>query len=93
MDDAESFQAALDVIRKSFQTVADEFELTPQNAPTDRAFLTMDSFHNQYAKGVSCYCLFDDCDGQIGFMALEKTQRGRVGPKSQSARVLCPCPP
>lgn len=76
INDDESFKTALDVIRKSFQTVAEEFKLTPQNAPTNPAFLTLESLRDQYRRGVSFYCMYDNSQTQIGFMALEKAEKG-----------------
>ena len=41
----------LDVIHKSFATVADEFGLNPENCPTNGAFMPLERLQSDFAKG------------------------------------------
>ncbi len=61
--------ACLDVIRTSFQTVADEFGLTPENCPTNGAFMPLGRLQSDFNRGGLMFALKED--GQIvGFMQL-----------------------
>jgi ribosomal protein S18 acetylase RimI-like enzyme len=59
------------VIRNSFITVAGEFNLTRENAPTNPAFSGTDSLIKMKEKGIEMYGAYKDgrC---IGFVAVEK---------------------
>jgi Acetyltransferases len=59
------------VIRGSFVTVAEEFNLTKENCPTHPSFVSIDNLKDLVAKGVSLFGLFNG-EIQIGFVALEK---------------------
>ena len=59
------------VIRDSFSTVVREFNLTPQNCPSNPAFITADALIKIKEKGINMFGLF--VSGiQIGFVAIEK---------------------
>jgi ribosomal protein S18 acetylase RimI-like enzyme len=60
-----------DVIRRSFITVAEEFNITRENAPKNPAFLGPESLAGMREKGVSMYGAYTDniC---VGFVAVEK---------------------
>lgn len=59
------------VIRDSFVTVAEEFNLTRENCPTHPSFISLVNLEDLVAKGVSLFGLFND-DLHLGFIALEK---------------------
>ena len=62
---------SVDVIRGSFKTVADEFNLTMENCPAHPSFITYENVIDLKAKGLNLFGLFID-DIQAGFMAIEK---------------------
>lgn len=49
----------LDIIHKSFQTVAGEFGLTSENCPTNGAFMPWTRLENDYKKGYKMYGLYE----------------------------------
>jgi ribosomal protein S18 acetylase RimI-like enzyme len=64
-------EAAADIIRRSFRTVADDLGLTEDNAPTNPAFFRDAQLDTMAQKGISMLILTDD-DGPAGFAALER---------------------
>jgi len=50
----------VDVIRRSFQTVAVEFGLTRENCPRHTSFLPLSTLESQLARGWRMYALFSD---------------------------------
>lgn len=66
---------SVEIIRNAFQTVADDLNLTPGNAPTNPAFITMERLLEHQKKGARFYGLFDG-EGQVGFVAVEKGPEG-----------------
>lgn len=62
---------SLEVIRKAFEPVAKEFGLTPENCPTNAAFMKLNYLAGMKIKGVELYKLTTD-GLQIGFMAIEQ---------------------
>lgn len=66
-----------EVIRESFLTVANDFGLTPENCPTNGAFLQPERLQADLEKGNLMFGLF--CDGEMaGFMQLEQGKEGAV---------------
>lgn len=63
--------SSADVIRCSFSTVAEEFNLTGENCPTNGAFLNDDKLFEEYKRGIKMFGVFEN-ETQIGFMALEQ---------------------
>lgn len=63
------------VVRNSFKTVADEFHLTKENAPTNPAFLGSDSLEKMRDQGAVLFGAFENgtC---IGFVAAQKANEG-----------------
>jgi len=59
------------VIRDSFITAAHDFGLTPENAPTNPAFISLERLHELKAKGAVFFGLYEH-DAQIGFVAIER---------------------
>lgn len=67
----EMFDECARVIRNSFITVATEFNLTKDNAPTNPAFIEVDSLNRMYQKNIEMFAVHQD-DVCIGFVAIEK---------------------
>lgn len=63
-----------DVIRKSFASVAHDFNLTQQNCPTHTSFITLDNLQYHARCGYNMFGLYDN-DTLIGYAALEKRTR------------------
>ena len=66
-----------EVIRQGFGTVARDFGLTPENCPTNGAFIKIERLEEDIKKGKSMYVLCDS-SSIIGFMELEKIDENRV---------------
>lgn len=67
----ESLDTSVEIIRKSFGTVAKELNLTTDNAPTHPSFITLDQLEELQQRGLIFYGYFLD-KGQVGFVAIEK---------------------
>ncbi|HBL84422.1 MAG: hypothetical protein A2Y17_04655 [Clostridiales bacterium GWF2_38_85] len=61
----------LDIIRKSFTTVADEFGLTEQNCPTNGAFMKIDRLERDFNDGNLMFCYYNSF-GAVGFVQINK---------------------
>ena len=59
----------LDIIRRSFATVAEDFGLTAENCPTNGAFIPLSRLQNDYNKGNLMFGLYEG-DKIIGFMEI-----------------------
>jgi GNAT superfamily N-acetyltransferase len=70
--DPAEFADSARVIRNSFKTVAEEFGLTRENAPTHPAFLTVRWLKDKKSDDVKFFGLFLD-NRQIGFIAIEQS--------------------
>ena len=66
---------SLQVIRKSFATVARQFGLSRKNAPTHPSLLTAERFREMAARPVTLFGAFVARE-QVGFAALERADRG-----------------
>ncbi|HOF33028.1 MAG TPA: GNAT family N-acetyltransferase [Spirochaetota bacterium] len=73
LDSKEELSDALSVLKKSFKTVADEFGLTKENAPTNAAFMTLERLIETTGDGVSLFGLFEN-GILVGTVALEKSK-------------------
>ena len=62
------------VIRQAFGTVAIDFNLTPENCPTNPAFCEPENLTKMQSRGIELYKL-TKCMKQIGFIAIEKSQK------------------
>ncbi len=71
----DGFDECAQVIRNSFITVAEEFNITRENAPTNPAFAGADALVKMLEKGIS---LFGAYEGAVcvGFVAAEKADDG-----------------
>jgi diamine N-acetyltransferase len=67
----EPLDVSVEIIRKSFRTVAEELGLTTENAPTHPSFITLEQLEGLRRKGLAFYGYFLD-DRQVGFVAMEK---------------------
>ena len=63
------------VIRKAFLTVAEEFGISRQNAPSNGAFIEADALEKLKGKGVKLFDVWQG-DKRIGFFALEDAGEG-----------------
>jgi GNAT superfamily N-acetyltransferase len=68
----EEFVECARVIRAAYLTVAAEFNITEQNAPTYAAFNTVEKLKNEINKPVRLFGLFDG-GKQVGCVALERS--------------------
>ena len=66
-----------EIIRKSFATVAAEFNLTQENCPTNGAFLTFDRLLSERQSGKLQYGLLIN-DNLAGFVCLNKTKENHI---------------
>lgn len=69
----ENLPEAVDVIRRSFATVAEEFGLTEENCPNNGAFITEDRLKTDLDRGSSLSGLFLD-DSLVGFVAHKRKE-------------------
>ena len=69
--DEEELIKSVDIIRKSFATVANDFGLTEENCPTNPAFIKVEKLREQKHNNILMFGLYDN-DSQIGFVAIEK---------------------
>lgn len=70
-----NLEICLDVIRKSFTSVANDFNLNKKNAPTNPAFIELKHLIQMDQKGVSMFGAFleNTC---IGFVGIKKAMEG-----------------
>ena len=67
--------AVLEVIHRSFATVAEEFSLTRENCPNHTSFLPMEKLSNHFAWGWLMFGLYDR-DELIGYFSLSEEKDG-----------------
>jgi len=65
------FEECVSVIRNSFITVAKEFNLTKENAPTNPAFADIHTLEKMKDNGIEMYGAYEG-DKCIGFVAIER---------------------
>ncbi len=65
------FDECAKIIRDSFITVANDFDLTKENAPTNPAFIEVDALNKMYEKNIDMFIVAKK-DAYIGFVAIEK---------------------
>jgi hypothetical protein len=73
--------------RASFLTVAKEFNITQENAPTNAAFIKHADLMKMRARGIAMFGLFED-EAQIGFVAIERADGGVFYPYPSVPTVL-----
>lgn len=64
---------SLNIIRESFATVAEDFSLTRENAPTNPAFIEIAHLQKMQEEGILMLGVFCEIL-QIGFVAIEKNE-------------------
>ncbi len=69
--DKEQLNICLDIIRRSFATVAEEFSLTESNCPSHTAFMTIDKLEKQFDEDRLMF-LFYQADTPVGYFSLAK---------------------
>jgi len=69
----EIFDECAAVIRSAFITVADDFGLTKENAPTNPAFIETDALFKMHERNISMFAVMED-GTVIGFFAVEKAK-------------------
>ncbi|MBR6790787.1 MAG: GNAT family N-acetyltransferase [Oscillospiraceae bacterium] len=67
--------AVLDVIHRSFATVAKDFGLTRENCPNHTSFLPMEKLQNHFAWGWIMFGLYEN-DELIGYFSLSEEKDG-----------------
>ncbi len=66
----------VEIIRKSYETVAATFMITEEQVPTNGAFLKVEALHRMINQGATLFGLWDG-ELPVGFAALEKeSERG-----------------
>jgi Acetyltransferases len=68
----EDIATSTKILQDSFATVARQFNLTKENCSTNSAFITEDKLQEELERGVDMFGLYNE-DGQIGFVAIEKS--------------------
>ncbi|MCL2637816.1 MAG: GNAT family N-acetyltransferase [Oscillospiraceae bacterium] len=66
----EEIPMSAEIIRCSFQTIADEFGITEENTPTHGTFLQDEKLLGDFEAGVKMLGLFE-WEKQVGFVAVE----------------------
>ena len=65
----EQLNTCLDIIHKSFQTVADDMNLTKENCPSHTAFMPLEKLQNQFKNGNHMF-LYDYNNAIVGYFSL-----------------------
>ena len=73
INDVDGMRRSVAVIRDSFSTVAAQFGLTEQNAPTHPSNLTFERLQMAKNKGLRLFGLFL-ADDQVGFVAIDASE-------------------
>lgn len=74
--DGTQLSQCLEVIHRGFMTVAEEFGLTPENCPTNGAFMPYSRLENDYNQGDLMFGCFEEGE-LVGFMQLSQKDAGR----------------
>jgi diamine N-acetyltransferase len=67
----DTIRASAPIIQNAFMTVAEQFNLTRENCPSNPAFVTIEQLQDLHKKGIKFFGLFSG-EKQVGFIALEK---------------------
>ena len=73
VDSKEQLADCLDIIHRSFMTVADDFGLTKDNCPTHTAFMPMEKLEKQYADGRVMFS-YEHGSKKVGYFSLKKNE-------------------
>lgn len=75
INDLSEVHNCVKVIQQSFITVAEQFNLTKENAPTNAAFITAEDLIKMQEKGIQMFGAYQGSN-QVGFAAIEKSDKG-----------------
>ena len=67
----EQLNVCLEIIRNSFMTVAEEFDITQNNCPSHTAFMTFDKLEKQFNEDRPMYLFYQD-EIPVGYFSLAK---------------------
>lgn len=71
VDSKEQLEACLSIIRESFKTVADDFNLTKDNCPSHTTFMPLEKLQMQYEEDRAMF--FYEKDGaKVGYFSLKE---------------------
>lgn len=73
INNTDELHNSVKVIQQSFITVAQQFNLTEENAPTNAAFISFQDLNKMQQKGIKMFGAFEGTT-QIGFAAIEKSE-------------------
>jgi len=76
IENEEDLRKSIKIIQTAFQTVADHFNLTPENCPLHPAFITYERLAANWHTSTTFYGQFID-DEQVGFIGIEKNKENR----------------
>lgn len=68
----EQLAGCLDIIHRSFITVADDFGLTKDNCPSHTAFMPLEKLEEQYADGRAMF-LYEHGKTKVGYFSLKQS--------------------
>lgn len=71
----EDLPLCLEIIRRSFETVAKEFGLTPENCPTHTSFMSLEKLEKHFDWGWQMFLLFEN-EMPVGFYGLSEKESG-----------------
>ena len=71
----EELPVCLEVIHESFETVAKEFGLTPENCPTHTSFMPLEKLARHFDWGWRMFMLLEN-EMPVGFYGLSKKENG-----------------
>lgn len=71
VDSKKQLEICLDIIHKSFITVADDFDLTKGNCPSHTAFISLEKLKAQYLAGRAMF-LYEKDGEKVGYFSLKK---------------------
>lgn len=65
----EQLNTCLNIIHKSFQTVADDMKLTKENCPSHTAYMSLENLQNQYKNGNPMF-VYEFSNSPVGYFSL-----------------------
>lgn len=69
--DIEQLHACLDIIHKSFKTVAEDYNLTSENCPSHTSFMTIDKLIYQFKENIAMFIYTREVES-VGYFSLGK---------------------
>lgn len=72
INDLSELHNCVKVIQQSFITVAKQFNLTKENAPTNATFISVEDLIKMQEKGIQMFSAYQGSN-QVGFAAIEKS--------------------